>query len=316
MADPAAIEKLLSGSVFSGGLWFDDPACAAKFGAPQEIMPDRFGAFARCLGGLHLQASPRADALPFVLVLTYAPGFEIEARVTDEWPGPRLAWIGYESRSSADPLIATISVATLEAHRLAGDPTGPVDAALGSSWAWLKVCVDAEGAVTIQPREVNSGPALQAFTDATAAWKFRPFVVHDRAIPVCAMVSLASPPEGPDAVETLPIPSASSQPVLGPRTVTPTALQRPVAGKTLLAPEDDTKVEIQQSGRTRIVGTFKVCIDATGHVDTITPVQLTGFPAYDRTIVTGIRQWVYPPYLAGGQPTPVCTVVSFIYAQH
>jgi hypothetical protein len=317
--DPVEIERMLMGSVVNGGLWFADPACAAKFGTPGEIKPDRFATFARCLAGLHLQASPRKDALPGVLVLTYAPGFEIEARFQSEWFKPRLTWIGYEAQTSAEPLVATITVTALEAGRLAGDRTGPIDEqvanTLGSSWSWLKVCAYPEGAVTVQPREGSSGPALHAFAEAASGWKFRPFVPRDRAIPVCAMVRLTSPPERPDAEETLPIPGGSSPTEQGRIAVAPAVLER-VEGPKLIIPDDQTKTEIQRSGRERVTSIVKMCLDEAGHVDSARPLQLTGFPAYDKKIIAGIRTWVFRPYLTAGKPTAVCTVVSFTYSQH
>src|SRR4051812_5249749 len=88
--NPGAIEKLLGSSVMDAGLWFVDPSCATQFPVPSEITGDRLHAFARCLAGLHLEASTREDALGDVVIMTYAPGFEVEARVVQELAGPRL----------------------------------------------------------------------------------------------------------------------------------------------------------------------------------------------------------------------------------
>jgi hypothetical protein len=332
--DPAAIERMLSGSVVNGGLWFDDQTCATQFAAPEEIKPDRFGSFARCLAGLHLQASPRVDELADAVVLTYAPGFEIEARVINEPSGPRITWIGYESRLPTEPLVPTITAAALESHRLTGDRTGPLAPEVAKALeltpspsgdvarTWLKICVDPEGAVTIQPRETTSLSAQNAFAHAATAWTFRPFVVRDHAIAVCAMVQLAYPTDRAGPVETLPLPlprSASKRtPVAFSQSKRTSQLleARRIGGPKNIFPDDATKVAIQESGVTRVAGTFRICIDETGHVESILPTRLTGFPAYDRTLIAGMQTWRYSPFLVDGQPTPVCTKVTFIYSQY
>lgn len=324
-ADPAAIEAMLSHSVTNGGLWFDDPACVAQFGTPGEIKPKRFAAFARCIAQLHLQASPRGDELSDVLVLTYAPGFEIEARVLDDDSGPRITWIGYESRTREDPLIPTISAAALEAHRLAGDPTGPLDPDVaktlepsgGVASTWLKICVDPTGAVTIQARDTNNPTAARAFSEAATGWKFRPFVVRDRAIPVCAMVHLTSPPQPATVAEVLPVPIGPSRLANPPNTISPVTLERRrIAGRAMIVPDDATKDEIMRSGRSSVTGAFKFCLDETGHVESIKQIRSTGYPVYDRKIIGGLRTWAYRPLFTDGKATPVCTSVTFIYSQH
>ena len=331
--DAADFEHMLDGSVTNGGLWFDDPACAAQFATPGDIKPDGFAPFARCLAGLHLQASPRADALADVVVLTYEPGFEIEARVVNERGGPRLTWIGYESRRREDPVIPTVTVAALESHRLAGDPYKPLapevaeklDLATTSNGTaastWLKVCVAASGAVTIEPRETTSVEALHAFADAASSWQFRPFVVRDQAIDVCAMVRLVYPLGHLRGAETLPLPlplRATQHVIALKQSGSTTRLlegQR-IAGAINIVPDDETKSAIQRSGVRRVVGEFRICIDETGHVEEILPVRSTRVAAYDREIIAGMRRWVYRPFLIDGQPTAVCTGVTFIYSQH
>jgi len=324
--DAAAIKRMLAVSVTNGGLWFDDPACAARFSTPGEIKPDGFAAFARCLAGLHLQASPRADELADVIVLTYEPGFEIEARVVNELGGARLTWIGYESRRREDPIIPTVTVATLESHRLAGEPNGPLDPEVAKTLedgaaTWLKVCVAASGAVTVEPRETTSVQAQRAFAEAASNWKFRPFMVRDRAIDICGMFRLAHPAGPPQGTETLPLPlpvrttgrpaialsqkGASARVVEGQR----------IAGERTIVPGDDARAQMRVMGVERVTGRFRVCIDETGHVETVLPVQSTRIAPYDRKLIYAMRSWVYRPYLIDGQPTAVCTSVTFIYSQ-
>jgi len=318
--DPVALERMLAGSVTNGGLWFDDPACASQFGAPEEIKPDRFAAFARCVSGLHLQVSPRVDELADVVVLTYAPGFEIQARIIRDRSRPRLTWIGYESRTSEDALVPTVSVAALEAHRLAGDRTGPIDPevakTLAPTAAWLKVCVDPEGAVTIQSRDVSPTQPQHVLAEAVTAWRFRPFVVRDRAIAVCAMVRLVYPAAQVAATETLPVPVPPSRLASPPEVIAPSMLElRRIAGSKLLIPDDGIKTQINLSGRTRVTAAFKFCVDERGRIESIHKIKGSGYVDYDREIVEGIRTWAYRPYLVAGKPTAVCTSITFIYSQ-
>jgi TonB family protein len=320
-SDPASIERMLGGSVTNGGLWFDDSACAAQFGAPEVIKRDRFAAFARCLSGLHLQASPRVDELPDVVVLTYSPGFEIEARIIEDRSGPRLTWIGYESRTNEDALVPTVSVAALEAHRIAGDRTvalaPEVANTLTPAVAWLKVCVDPEGVITIQSRDVSPVKAQHALAEAATAWKFRPFVVRDRAIAVCAMVRLVYPPEPVAVTETLPVPIPPSRLADPPEVVAPTLLEtQRIAGSKLLIPDDATKDDIMRSGRHTVTAAYKLCIDERGRVESIHRIKSSGYLDYDREIVEGMRAWAYRPLVVAGKPIPVCTSFTFIYTQH
>src|SRR5688572_3335400 len=76
VADVGAMKRLLRGSVVNGGLWFDDPACKAQFPAG-DVPNSKLGEFARCLVGLKLSFSPREDQLGDVVVMNYAPGFEV-----------------------------------------------------------------------------------------------------------------------------------------------------------------------------------------------------------------------------------------------
>src|SRR5207302_9059149 len=120
--------------------------------APREVVATELSAFASCLAGLHLQPSPRRDALGDVVVMTYAPGFEIEARVTLELSGARLTWIGFEARRGDAADLPMITAPAPEALRIDGDPNGPLDAGTGSvllmdhehdvAFTWLKLCLD------------------------------------------------------------------------------------------------------------------------------------------------------------------------------
>jgi hypothetical protein len=333
--NPRALREMFRDSVVSGGLWFDDAACAKEFGAGEEVPKDRLDAFSYCLAGLHLQASTRSDALGDVVVMTYAPGIEVEARIVQEEEGAHLTWIGYASRRPIDAMIPTITSAALESIRTGGDPNGPLDPAVASkleldptpkshaSYTWLRVCVDETGAVTLaDPYETTSSTASDAFSAAAKKWTFKPFTIKDKVVPVCSMVRLAYPPGQGPTEETLPMPprptASHKNPIVfveGSKSQKMHEGKR-ISGNKLLFPDDHIKASISKSRNHHIVGSFRICLDEHGVPESILPLRSTGFADYDRELLAGMQQWRYEPYVLDGVPMEVCTGVTFIYNQN
>jgi hypothetical protein len=287
--------------------------------------------FAACLVGLHLEASPRRDALGDVVVLTYAPGFELEARVVQEIRAPHLSWIGYESRRDDADALPTISATTLETLRTGGDRNGPIDPAVAATleldqatgthvaFSWLKVCIDANGAVRdVHVHETTSSKASKAFADAARTWTFKPFLIQDQPMPVCADVRACFPANQAPAVETIPLPP----PVTRSKREAVVFAEGPhsfleghrIRGTKLIAPDDETKTEIQKHTG-RATGSFRICLDEAGRVESVLPLRSTGYANYDRKLIAYMREWVYEPYKVDGQPLAVCTAVTFVYNQ-
>jgi hypothetical protein len=331
--DATRIREMLSGYVTNGGLWFDDAQCTAEFGVPGEVKEAQLEKFAQCLAGLKLQPSARKDSLGDVTVLNYGAGFEVEARVINEFTGPRLTWIGFSVGDGN--AIPTITGDALEALRTAGDRNGPLDPRLAqllvldpmptsrAEFAWLKVCLDETGNVlSIRSFESTSTTAYKVFLDAASSWRFKPFTIAGQPVPVCAMVRPTYPVgQGPE-VETLPLPLSPSKrrdgTVRDPVVLTPGTKMlegHRIAGKKSIVPDDQTKTAIAQSGASRFMGVFRICIDEAGHVESVLPLVSTGFATYDRDLRLGMMKWVYKPYTIDDQPVPVCTKVTFIYSQ-
>jgi len=328
--DVAAIERLLQGETVDGGFWFADPACAKQFSIGGEIHPDRFHAFAQCLAALHWQASAREDALGDSVVLTYAPGFEIEARIGQELRGPRLRWIGY--RRDLDDVVPTVVPDVLEGLRTAGElaPHLPreigdqleLEAAPGahSAYTWFKVCVDETGAVTsAQERETTSVAASHAFADVVAAWRFNPFVIDGKPHSVCSLMRVIYPRTHLGDKERLPLPPPPSHPgkrapiVFAPGTKVIEAKR--IEGERFIRPNDRVRTTMAQHSISKVVGAFRLCLDETGHVESVLPIKSTGFADYDRALEATIHTWVYSPFTVNGEANPVCTAVTFIYNQ-
>jgi len=307
-----AIEGMLGGEVVDGGLWFADRACDEQFHAARKIEPDQFHAFAQCLATLHWEASGRRDALGDTIVLTYAPGFEIEARVVHENEGAHLLWIGYEARRDPEDAYPTVTPATLEALREAGDRAVTFAADPDAS-VWFKVCIDETGAVaSAEDRETTSFEASRGFADAIKTWKFRPFTAGDKVLPVCAMMKLGHAA----AKERLPFPPPTSRSNKRSFMVAPAAIEEHrVSGSRMISPDDGTKIAMQKKNVSQVRGAFRICVDETGHVESVMPILSTGLAGYDRRLIAGLQEWVFSPFIVDGQPVPVCTAVTLIYTQ-
>jgi TonB family protein len=318
--DAKTIRGLLRDTTVDGGLWFDDVTCTKRFAALGEIRHERVDAFASCLAGLHLQRSAREDSLADVVVLTYPPGIEIEARIIEDDKGPWIAWIGYEARRDAQDALPTVSSTALEALRISGQPDGPVDPAgleqdarvTATAYAWLKVCVDANGVVTgAHVRETSSPRAGRAFVAAAATWTFRPFVLGSQPSPVCAMMHLATTPAGP-VPEQLPFPLPQMPRELA---ILPSKALGTRRGETMIRPNDQMKRLLAKARIDRVIAAYQYCIDESGRVAEIRIIRSSGLPSYDEALHKAIASWTFPPYLDEGHPVPVCSAVTFVYSQ-
>ena len=65
-----------------------------------------------------------------------------------------------------------------------------------------------------------------------------------------------------------------------------------------------------------MTGSFRVCLDESGHVESVLPTTSTGYANYDRELMSTMQGWVYSPYTIDGVAVPVCTHVTFFYSQH
>lgn len=318
--DVAAIRRMLGPSVVVAGVWFSDPTCTREFAAAGQVSGGRLDELARCLAGLKLQQSAHQEQLVDVVALTYDPGFEIEARFLDMKDGPWLAWLGYEARLDRADALPTVAPEVLEPLRLAGKAAPEVaglDADIVAmpfhhAYAWLKVCVDAEGNLTgAHVRETTSPRAGRAFAAAIQDWKFQPFQVNGRPLPVCTLELLAAP-AGVDRSK-FPIP----EPIKAPANTTiiaSDALHR-TSGRTAITPSDPLKTAIQRARVSALIGSFQYCLAPAGNVEAVDLIRSTGVPEYDARIMSAMHEWKYEPYLDGGTPVPVCSSVTFQYSQ-
>jgi cysteine-rich repeat protein len=88
-----------------------------------------------------------------------------------------------------------------------------------------------------------------------------------------------------------------------------------ISGETQIVPPDVVKTEMLRDGKERTVGSFKLCMDTSGRISSISPQgKGTGYGPYDAKIVTTMRTWRYRPYLLNNKTAvPACSVVTFVY---
>lgn len=320
--DVEKVRKLLRTSVVNGGLLFLDVACMKQFAFPGEVPAPRFDAFAYCLATLDLKVSARSNALPDVAVLTYGPGIEIEARFMDYGAGPRLAWIGYTGRRNEGDALPTIDARTLESLRVAGDRHGPVTSTSGLetdlstlsvAYAWLKVCIDSEGAITgTHVREASSPQAARVFATAARDWQFRAFLVRGQPMPVCSMVQMVYPPEKAPANARLPLPLPPTDQEL---MMVPPEMMKRVGGQAWVLPDEYTIREMRSTRSERVISSIQYCVDGEGRVSQVQLLRSTGFATYDQRLISAIRGWVFRPFIDEGRAVPVCSASTFVFTQ-
>lgn len=214
----ARVAKLLGDPVHNYGIWFTDAACAKRFGAPGVVAGAELPAFARCLAQLKLLATTRQPGAKDNAILTYEPGIELELAHA----GGRVRWIGFQYQTDEDRGRPTLTAQAFEALRKAGktnlddavgDRLEPVleRAKLASVSAWMKLCIDEQGAldhVAVRHSDTPHGLAehvSMAFEVVMRRWRFRPYKPRGGdAMAVCTMALLTYPASRAPLVETLP----------------------------------------------------------------------------------------------------------------
>lgn len=218
--------------------------------------------------------------------------------------------------------------------------------------AWLKVCLDPEGEITkLVALQASSPAAAEAFLAAAADWKFKPFVVRGQGVAACSASLLVYPASKAPLVEQYPSsiapagtitrtyeyeeddfeliggviggvsglgappPPPPPPPPDAVRNVSPTLVEKlRVAGNKVIVPDAPTVASMQRGTQRKIVASAKMCLDDKGNVYAVSTLASSGYPAYDRKIVSEMQQWVFNAYRQNGRAIAVCTAVTFIYA--
>jgi hypothetical protein len=100
---------------------------------------------------LNLRPSKREDGLGDVVVMSYGPGFEVEARVIQVSDRSQLTWIGFASHHAKSPNVPTLDSAAFEALRVSG----------------------------------QRAPIYSPMT----VWRYSPYMINDDPVPVCTAIT-------------------------------------------------------------------------------------------------------------------------------
>lgn len=314
--DAAAFATLVPPDAVISSIWFADPSCARQFsGSFAPTAPSR-AALLKCLAGLELRRGPRQQVVlgdpEHRPALVYDPGVALELEIRDG------AVVGIDTvwEFTGDPSAAPVAPEALEAHLIAPvtvEPDAKVRDALSSSrddvaFVQLLACVDRTGkleSVRAVRRSKGYDSYLHAVEVAAARWKFRPFKRNDQPVRVCGLDLVVYPP---DRRDQLFAPT--------PRNVPPAELDAlRIAGEKNILPDTVTKGQIYRSGKSKVIGSYRLCVSSEGIVKSVKQMKSTGFADYDEKIMSELRQWRYRPYLVDGKPAPVCSAVAFIYSQ-
>jgi len=93
-----------------------------------------------------------------------------------------------------------------------------------------------------------------------------------------------------------------------PTPISPMDLERDrLTGNKNIVPDPDTVHKIAD-GHHRVLASVKFCLDLQGRVTSSTLLKSSGYPAYDREILDGVKTWTYKP-----QTRLLCTAVTFLF---
>jgi len=346
--DVAAIAARVSWPLRVRGLWFDTERCQKFGGTPgPEVGKDQLPELIACLAELGVRPPDAPVRFPHFV---YGPGIP----VTFSLHAPPASWQlrglwgssvpGGGSGVLVEPNafvthVAKFSREIVPDRAIKQEIDADPDAIAAAK---VFVCVDAKGVidellVTDDSRKPNP-TYIDLVKQTIRRWKItKPFAAHATAVRACTMMILgypvsrfgfpleipppppppppSSPQSGPPDRVLPPAPTSGSPGA--PSNVAPTLLEgHRIAGEKNIVPDDATKTAIAKAGATRVVASFKLCVDKTGTVSSLAMLKSSGFDAYDQDLQREMSRWRYSPYEVNGQPANVCTAVTFIYRQN
>ena len=89
-----------------------------------------------------------------------------------------------------------------------------------------------------------------------------------------------------------------------------------ISGDVRIQPGYLSKFYIVADGAKRLGANFKVCVNSSGTIDSVTLIgNGTGYGAYDAKLIAATRMWRFRPFLVNGTAAPTCSLVRFVYIQ-
>ncbi|HEY4058074.1 MAG TPA: hypothetical protein VGM39_15775 [Kofleriaceae bacterium] len=290
-------------------VWFDDEACATSF-TRAKVQEDEMPAYVACLSKLDLVEEGAGNWVS-------KDGLVVHVLM----PSDKLRVIN----GSIQDGVPFVSLEVAEKHMTSGSfivapatplPAGEHVAALGSA------CIAANGRVDSVKLTTSSNDAYRETVErATKKWKFKPFVRAGKKQPVCVTFVAGYPTaRALDVADSIavapPPPPPPPDGAAASGSVPPRLLEGyRTGGEKVIVPDPETKAAIIKSDKERVIGSYKLCLDATGAITNVTTLKQTGFPAYDEKIISTMKStWTYNGYVVDGKAVPVCTAVTFVYS--
>ena len=328
--DAKTISAHLATPLTYQGVWFRDAGCK-RFGAGGVLQTKDRDAFARCLSRVQLQMTTRVSAQREGVVITIAPGMELEL----VFSGESVRWLGPAGAALEDHA-PMLTAQAFEALRTKGT-TMLDDVVRGelseNATAWIKTCVDERGEVTRSVAQASSIATGDVFLRATADWAFRPFSAG-APLATCSLSLLTYPAGRAPSVEVLPRGVAPGLAVIdyqyeddleemfmggggviggmgGGILPSIATIQAAELVSLSLRPLDPTPASAQLLAKTPKDwrSTMNVCIDTSGAVRNVVALSRR---AGDVTRMSKIRRWKFKPYLQNGIANDACAVVEFV----
>ena len=284
-----------------GPLWFADDGCVTRFAHATIVTgaADR-ESLGECLREEGIASSYPLRGNHYVVVTPHGEAIEVVARRGHiQAIGP----VGGGAIATFDRLGVAAAFQPATATRYAIDRSE-----LGTAEALYKVCHDAAGTITSHHAVRRSGdPSFDRDAERYVAKlaSVEPLAPGGTNLAACDLLVLRYPQLDLDPSSLAPDPD----PTTWIQITGEDLHEHRIAGDRVITPDDVTKTEIFRAGKTNIVGTFHVCIDAEG-IPTVAMLKSTGFADYDKKLATGMRAWRFEPF-----ERVACAQVSVVYTQ-
>ncbi len=297
---------------------FAGPTCEPFWGERVEVGEDRLATLVGCLADAGIK--PLTGKEDVWATAVYGPGAPL---IVPQTADRKIAML-YSSAKPGSTLF-DIEPVTFTSHiekfkrEVVPSPElkAAIDAQAEPALANIVVCVDQHGKTGAVARESGEPNDYTKHVIAVVkTWKIAPFKFAGKPVNACATLILGYPASRITVPLQIPRPLPPPPPGSQPDVPSRVLEELRIAGKRAIVPDDATKTLITASKKAKVIGSFKLCIDVNGAVTNVTLLKSTGFAAYDQKLATEMKSWAYKPYRDSNQVAkPVCTAVTFIYAQ-
>ncbi len=98
-----------------------------------------------------------------------------------------------------------------------------------------------------------------------------------------------------------------------PIVIRPDQLVR-TAGDTAIQPDAETAKTMVATGHTKVITSWKLCVDPSGTPDEVSVIRSSGFVTWDSALAAGMHAWRFKPVLDHGNAVRACTSYTFAWS--